>query len=71
MPTATISLNQDNDVLTMDEAADMLKVTRRTVQNKIKRGEIRAYRASNRFVRLFRKDVNDFLKRYSTLPIDE
>jgi len=66
MQTATIPLSNDSDILTMDEAAEILKLTRRTVQTLIKRGDLRAYRASQKIVRLFRRDVNKFLEKYAT-----
>jgi excisionase family DNA binding protein len=54
---------RNDDVLTLDEAASILKVSRRTIQTKIKKGEIRASKISRRIVRLFRGDVLDFLLR--------
>jgi excisionase family DNA binding protein len=58
----------DSEILTMDQAARILSLSRRTIQNKIKAGEIRAYRASQRIVRLRMSDINDYLDRFATLP---
>jgi excisionase family DNA binding protein len=58
---------RNEDVLTLDEAASILKVSRRTMQTKIRKGEIRASKISRRIVRLFRSDINNFLLRKSTI----
>jgi len=66
MSTATINLHNDNDILTIDEVAKMLRVTKRTVFKFLKSGDLRAHRISYKLVRIFRKDVNAFLERYAT-----
>jgi excisionase family DNA binding protein len=68
MPTATISLNNDTDILTLDETARALKVSRRSISTLIKRGDLRACRASSKIVRVFRKDINAYLEKFATLP---
>jgi excisionase family DNA binding protein len=64
-----MTTTNDSDVLTLDDAAAILKLSRRTIQNLISRGELRAYRGSQRIVRLFRSDLMDYLKRHSTLAV--
>jgi excisionase family DNA binding protein len=66
MPTATIKLRQDDDILTIDEGAKILQVTKRTVFKFLKSGDLRAHKISYKLVRIFRKDVNAFLQRYAT-----
>jgi excisionase family DNA binding protein len=58
--------NNHNDILSLDEAATLLKVSRRTVQSLIKKGQLRASKVSTRFVRLFRRDIDAFLESFAT-----
>ena len=64
----TTTKSNDSEILTMDQAGAILSLSRRTIQNKIRSGEIRAYRASQRIVRLRMSDINDYLDRFATLP---
>jgi excisionase family DNA binding protein len=51
------------EYLTVYEAAVLFKVNPQTIRRYIKNGEIRAYKASRKVIRIRRKDFNNFVKR--------
>jgi excisionase family DNA binding protein len=54
-------MTEREEVLTVDEVAEWLKVNELTVRNWIDRGQLRALRAGQRRVRLRRSDVEAFV----------
>jgi excisionase family DNA binding protein len=55
------AMTEREEVLTVDEVAEWLKVNELTVRNWIDRGQLRALRAGQRRVRLRRSDVEAFV----------
>ncbi len=56
------STNVDNSKCSASEAATMLKVSRNTVYNMIKRGQISAYKKGNRYV-VDKNSVEDYIRK--------
>lgn len=54
----------DEELLTIDEVARLLKCSRRSVVNYRNRGQLVAYRVGPRRILLKKADVLAFLKRY-------
>ena len=53
-------------ILTVPQTAAELKCCRRYVENKIRSGELRAYRVGAKFTRIHRRDLEAFLERHAT-----
>jgi excisionase family DNA binding protein len=56
-----MAVQQDTDLLTIAEAAELLKVSRVTIQRWLKQGRLPAYRVGPRAVRIKRTDALNFL----------
>jgi len=54
-------------ILTIPETAACLRCCRRTVENKIRSGELRAYRVGCKFTRIRGRDLAAFLEKHSTV----
>jgi excisionase family DNA binding protein len=52
-------------IWTLEETAEWLGVTKRTVHNMIKRGQLRAVKTSRSMVRIRPEDLEELLRRYS------
>ena len=48
-------------ILTKEEVAQLLGCTTRYIERQIRAGRLRACKPTGKFVRIFRKDVDDFL----------
>jgi excisionase family DNA binding protein len=53
--------------ISLDEAAEFLGVSSKTIRRLVSSGDLRAYRAGKRLVRLRSSDVESFLKPIATV----
>lgn len=58
---------QFSSILTKAEAAKLLGCSRRYLEQQIKAGRIRACKPSPKFLRIYRKDLDAFLLKSSTV----
>ena len=54
--------SSDDEFLTVNEVADLLKLNPQTVRNMVDRGELPAVRVGLRRVRIYRRDLEAFLE---------
>ncbi len=59
----------DNDLLTIDEVAQLLKVHRSYVFRIMKDGELSVVRRGTRYTRILRSDLMAFIQKYRREPI--
>ena len=52
--------------LTLDQAAETIGCTRRFIEERVKDGEIQAFRPSARMVRIHRKEFDRWVEEFST-----
>lgn len=53
-----------NDLLTVEEVAEHLKVSKRTVYRWIDTGDLKVARIGRKTYRVFESDINKFLKKF-------
>jgi len=53
-----------DDILTIDEVAQVLKVSKRTVYRWIESGDLKTARLGRKTYRVFESDLRKFLKKY-------
>lgn len=53
----------DDDLLTLDEVAEILRVKRKSLYDLLKRNRVPHYRVSGKIIRVRRGDLNELLKR--------
>jgi len=58
----------EKEFLTVEELADLLSVSKRTIYQMVKRKDIQGYRIGNSF-RFRRDDIEDFLSKCRTVGI--
>jgi excisionase family DNA binding protein len=66
MTTKTIP-EQPGTYLTLDQTAALLQVSRRSCQNFIARGLLRASKVGGKLVRVRREDISKFMDRGATI----
>jgi excisionase family DNA binding protein len=54
-------------ILTVPQTAQYLNCCRRYVENKIRSGELRAYRVGEKFTRIRRRDIDAFLEKHASI----
>ena len=59
----------DNDLLTIDEVAQLLKVHRSYVFRLMKDGEVSVVRRGTRYTRILRSDLMAFIQKYRREPM--
>ena len=66
-PTSTIPRSDDLVFFTVKEVAEILQISRSTVHNLIKTGELKAVQIG-RAVRVKRADLDEYIRKNSTYP---
>ena len=49
------------ELLTFEEAAEYLRMSKRSLQRKVKKGEIKCVNVSSRLKRILRSDLDDYI----------
>ena len=55
---------KDNDILTIQEVAKVLKVSKRTVYRWVNSGDLKVARIGRKTYRVFESDLKKFIKKY-------